>query len=238
MSTIPVSVGKKRAWWKFWSKESEAETLPLFKKDSTRSDGDKISEGDESGAVQEDNGEIKSSYKSRALFIGFVSFILWLVQGINMSTDYKMNTNGLVPRDASLLHMIFVAPLLHTSVVHLMENWVAFALTGFYLSSKGIRNSIVIGIIFWLSGEGLLWCIGLNEQHFGFNVITFACIGYIVGEMVFDLSLTAFVVFLTTFGAELIIWSSWGFSQEMTWDSVLIGLIDGLFVCLVVSFFD
>ncbi len=135
--------------------------------------------------------------------------IMWLVEVVNLLDDYRLDSDGIVPRNFSHLDGIVFAPFLHASVTHLLGNTVPFAILGFAIALAGARRLLQVTVIVALvSGLGVWLVAASGTDTVGASGVVFGYATYLISRGLFDrhigeVALGAVVAVL--FGGALIV---------------------------------
>jgi hypothetical protein len=90
--------------------------------------------------------------------LGALVAVMWAVELVNALDSYRLDRDGIVPRNFSHLDGILFAPFLHASFSHLLGNTVPFIILGFAIAFAGARRLLLVTLIAALvSGLGV-WC--------------------------------------------------------------------------------
>ena len=162
--------------------------------------------------------------------LGALVAIMWAVEFVNALDSYRLDRDGIVPRNFSHLDSILFAPFLHASFQHLLGNTVPFIILGFAIALAGVRRlllvtlvvALVSGLGVWLTSPGGTVTVGASGVIFGYAtyLISRGPFDRRVREVVFG----AFVLFL--FGGALI--SDVIPHTGISWEAHLFGGIGGV----------
>jgi membrane associated rhomboid family serine protease len=121
--------------------------------------------------------------------------LMWAVQLINALDSYKLDRDGLYPRNVSHLWGILTAPFLHASFWHLISNTVPFAVLGLIIALRGAaRLAVVTGIVIVLGGLGTWLIAPSGSVTVGASGLVFGYAGYLIARGVFDRSVLELLV--------------------------------------------
>lgn len=113
--------------------------------------------------------------------------IMWTVEIVNALDSYRLDRDGIVPRNVSHLDGVLFAPFLHASFSHLLANTVPFLILGFAIALDGagrlLRVSLIValasGIGTWLIAPGGSVTVGASGIVFGYAT-------YLISRGLFD----------------------------------------------------
>ncbi len=163
--------------------------------------------------------------------------VMWAVELVNALDSYRLDRDGIVPRNFSHLDGILFAPFLHASFSHLLGNTVPFIILGFAIAFAGARRlllvtlivALVSGIGVWLTSPGGTVTVGASGIVFGYATYLI-CRGMFdrrVGEVMLG------VVVLFLFGGALI--SDLIPHAGISWEAHLFGGIGGVLAAAKLS---
>ncbi len=103
--------------------------------------------------------------------IGFV-VLLWLIKLIEIVSGADLHVLGIYPRDPSQLHGILLAPLIHGSMSHIVNNSLSVLILGTLFLYGYPKSRWWTLTIIWL-GSGLgVWLFARDSFHFGASGLT------------------------------------------------------------------
>ena len=94
-------------------------------------------------------------------------FLMWLIFFIELNFGVNLSVFGILPREAYGLLGILFAPLLHSSLVHLVSNTFPLLFLGvalYYFYGKMSKNVFLLS--YFLTGS-LVWMFGRATFHIG-----------------------------------------------------------------------
>jgi membrane associated rhomboid family serine protease len=108
--------------------------------------------------------------------LGGLLAIMWVVELINALDSYRLDRDGIVPRNVSHLDGIVFAPFLHASFSHLLGNTIPFVILGVAIALAGAGRlllitlivAIVSGLGVWLTASGGSVTVGASGVVFGY----------------------------------------------------------------------
>ncbi len=162
--------------------------------------------------------------------LGALVAVMWAVEVVNALDSYRLDHDGIVPRNLSHLDGIVFAPFLHASFSHLLGNTVPFVVLGFVIALAGARRLLLVSLIValvsglgtWLTAPGGTVTVGASGVVFGYAT-------YLISRGVFDRRVgevgLGIVVFLL-FGGALI--SDLIPRSGVSWEAHFFGGIGGV----------
>jgi membrane associated rhomboid family serine protease len=119
--------------------------------------------------------------------LGVLVAIMWAVELVNALDGYRLDRDGIVPRNLSHLDGIVFAPFLHASFSHLLGNTVPLVILGFAIALTGARRLLLVSLIValvsglgvWLTSPGGTVTVGASGVVFGYAT-------YLISRGLFD----------------------------------------------------
>jgi membrane associated rhomboid family serine protease len=169
--------------------------------------------------------------------LGALVAVMWAVELVNALDGYRLDRDGIVPRNFSHLDGILFAPFLHASVSHLLGNTVPFIILGFAIAFAGARRlllvtlivALVSGLGVWLTSPGGTVTVGASGVVFGYA--TYLICRGMFDRRVGEVMLGVIVLFL--FGGALI--SDLIPHTGISWEAHLFGGIGGVLAAAELS---
>jgi membrane associated rhomboid family serine protease len=156
--------------------------------------------------------------------------IMWIVELVNVLDGYRLDHDGIVPRNLSHLDGVIFAPFLHASFSHLLGNTIPFLLLGFAIALAGAGRLLLVTLIVALvSGLGTWITAPAGSVTVGASGVVFGYATYLISRGLFNRHLleVAFgVVVLLLFGAGLI--SDLVPHSGISWEAHLFGGVGGV----------
>lgn len=185
-------------------------------------------------------GRLRDRYVTQAdglCALGALVAVMWAVELVNALDSYRLDRDGIVPRNFSHLDGILFAPFLHASFSHLLGNTVPFIVLGFAIAFAGARRlllvTLIVGLVsgagVWLTSPGGTVTVGASGLVFGYATYLI-CRGMFdrrVGEVMLG------VVVLVLFGGALI--SDLIPHAGISWEAHLFGGIGGVLAAAKLS---
>jgi membrane associated rhomboid family serine protease len=177
---------------------------------------------------------ITKRFKLALRLAAYFIVAIWLIKCIDWFTPLELKQFGIFPRQISHLSSIFVAPLIHGSLSHLMANTPALLVLGTsILFGYPKAAKIVIPAIWVFSGLGV-WLFARSAYHIGASGLTFGMMFFVftAGALRWDaraIALSCLVFFL--YGG--MVWGIFpgepGISYEYHFFGALVGTLSAIF---------
>jgi membrane associated rhomboid family serine protease len=162
--------------------------------------------------------------------LGALVAIMWAVELVNALDSYRLDHDGIVPRNLSHLDGIVFAPFLHASFSHLLTNTVPFVILGFAIALAGTGRLLLVSLIValvsglgtWLTAAGGTVTVGASGVVFGYAT-------YLISRGLFNrriVEASLGIIVLLFFGAALI--SDLIPHSGISWEAHLFGGIGGV----------
>jgi membrane associated rhomboid family serine protease len=140
--------------------------------------------------------------------LGVLLAIMWGVELVNALDSYRLDGDGIVPRNVSHLDGIVFAPFLHASFSHLLSNTVPFVILGVVIALAGARRLLLVTLIVALvSGAGVWLTAPGGTVTVGASGVVFGYATYLISRGVFTRQMAEIalgVIVLVVFGGALI----------------------------------
>jgi membrane associated rhomboid family serine protease len=119
--------------------------------------------------------------------LGVLVAIMWAVELVNVLDSYRLDSDGIVPRNVSHLDGVLFAPFLHASFSHLLGNTLPFVILGCAIALAGAGRlllvtlivAVVSGLGTWLTAPGGTVTVGASGVVFGYAA-------YLISRGLFD----------------------------------------------------
>ncbi len=162
---------------------------------------------------------------------------MWAVELVNALDSYRLDRDGIVPRNLSHLDGIVFAPFLHASFSHLLANTVPFVILGVAIALAGAGRLLLVTLIValvsgagtWLTAPGGTVTVGASGVVFGYAT-------YLISRGLFDrqvVEIAVGVVVLLLFGGALIY--DLVPHAGISWEAHLFGGVGGVLAAAVLS---
>jgi membrane associated rhomboid family serine protease len=113
--------------------------------------------------------------------------VMWVIEIINSIDSYKLDSDGLYPRNVGRIWGILTAPFLHASFQHLIDNTIPFVFMGLIIALRGAaRLALVTGIVIVLGGLGTWLIAPSNAVTVGASGVVFGYATYLLTRGLFD----------------------------------------------------
>jgi membrane associated rhomboid family serine protease len=132
-------------------------------------------------------GERYRTQTDGLIALGVLVTILWVVELVNVLDSYRLDSDGIVPRNVAHLDGVLFAPFLHASFSHLLGNTVPFVIFGFAIALAGASRLLLVSAIValtsglgtWLTAPGGTVTVGASGVVFGYAT-------YLISRGLFD----------------------------------------------------
>lgn len=165
--------------------------------------------------------------------LGMVLFVagLWVIQLVNSATGEGLVHFGIVPRSASGLEGIALAPFIHGGFAHLAANTVPLLILGFLAAVRGTTGRFLgaSAIIILVSGAGVWLTAAPGSVTIGASGLILGYFGYLLARGLFDHALADIaiaVVVAVLYGT--LIFAVLPSQEGVSWQAHLFGLIGGV----------
>src|SRR5215469_7440794 len=105
--------------------------------------------------------------------------LLWVVELLNWGLDLGVADLGVKPRDIRGLPGIFIAPLVHASVEHLIANTVALLVVGTAMLYLYPNAALRVLPAVYLGPGIAVWLFGRGGTHLGASGLVYGLVSYI-----------------------------------------------------------
>jgi len=163
--------------------------------------------------------------------------IMWAVELVNALDSYRLDSDGIVPRNVSHLDGIVFAPFLHASFSHLFANTIPFVILGLAIALAGAQRLLLVSLIValasgagtWLTAPGGTVTVGASGVVFGYAT-------YLISRGLFNRQVAEIVlgvIVLVCFGGALI--SDLIPHAGISWEAHLFGGVGGVLAAAALS---
>jgi membrane associated rhomboid family serine protease len=156
--------------------------------------------------------------------------VMWVVEAINAADSYRLDSDGIYPRNISHLWGIFTAPFLHVSLTHLVDNTIPLVVMGLVIALRGAaRVALVTVIVIVIGGLGTWLISPSGSVTVGASGLVFGYAGYLLARGFFDrsaLEVLTGVVVGVLFGGALL--TSLVPQHQISWEGHLAGGVAGV----------
>jgi len=112
--------------------------------------------------------------------------LMWMLQIINLGSDYSLRDLAIVPRQIDSLFGIFTMHFLHWSIPHLLSNTLPLAILGCLVCIDGKAVRVTLTIM--LSTGLLVWLFARAGGHAGASALVLGYWSYLISCAIFDRS--------------------------------------------------
>ncbi len=183
-----------------------------------------------SAMTRQVQGALQSARSGAGTLAASVS-ILWAVHLVNTLLGGVLIGFGIVPRTASGLYGILLAPFLHGSWSHLVLNSVSLVLLGAITMTRRRVDFYVVSVFGALASGLGTWLIGApGSVHVGASGVIFAYLGFLMARGFFERSASSIVLsaLVTWFFGSMV----WGVlptvGPGISWEAHLFGFLGGV----------
>ncbi len=156
--------------------------------------------------------------------------VMWAVQLVNAVDSYRLDSDGIVPRQVTGLRGVLFSPFLHASWAHLIGNTIPFVVLGLMIAYDGPgRVLAVTAIVALVAGLGTWLTSPSGGDTVGASGVVFGYAGYLVARGFFnrrftEIALGALVAVL--FGSALL--ASLVPHTGVSWEDHAFGAVGGV----------
>jgi len=163
--------------------------------------------------------------------------VMWAVQLVNSLDSYRLDSNGIVPRQLDGLRGVVLSPFLHASWGHLIGNTIPFVVLGLMIAVSGPgRVLVVTAIVGLVAGLGTWLTSPSGSDTVGASGLVFGYAAYLVARGFFNRRVTEIAVGAVVallFGAALL--ASLVPHSGVSWEDHAFGAIGGLLAARLLS---
>ncbi|KAA2261342.1 rhomboid family intramembrane serine protease [Solihabitans fulvus] len=166
--------------------------------------------------------------QAAVVILGFLA-LLYVIQVLNVITNYGLLGFGDIPRDFSHWDGVLFAPLLHGSWQHLFGNSLPLLVLGYLTTSLGLGKFFGVTTIIWLTGGLGVWVFGHDGVHIGASGLIFGYLTYLLVRGLFARSVTQIGIAVAVFA--LYGWVLLGMlpgQPGISWEGHLFGALGGV----------
>jgi membrane associated rhomboid family serine protease len=182
--------------------------------------------------IAADAGRLRRCFVAALAFAG----ALWLITLVELALGLDLARYGVYPGTLRGLVGVFLAPLIHGSLVHLLSNTLPILVLGTLLLYGYPRSArLVIPTLYFGTGIGV-WLFGRSAWHIGASGLTFGMMFFVftIGVLRWDTRsiALALVVFLLYGG---MIWGVFPGDPSVSFESHLAGALIGVTLAVVLK---
>lgn len=170
------------------------------------------------------------------LVLGMLA-VMWVAWVVNAVDGYRLNGDGIWPRNVDHLYGILTAPFLHASFGHILGNSVPFLILGLVIAGSGVRRVIAVTVISILvSGAGVWLTAAASSHTIGASGVVFGFAAYLVARGIFSRRIAELLIGLVVgavFGLSLL--SDLIPRSGVSWQGHLFGAVGGVIAAALLS---
>jgi membrane associated rhomboid family serine protease len=163
-------------------------------------------------------------------------FFMWLSFFLETSYALPVSNYGIEPRTVKGLLGIFLSPLAHGDIFHLLSNTVPMLFLGasLFFFYKRIAGEVFFRAYFWTNS--LVWLFGRPSNHIGASGIVYALAFFLIFFGVFRRDIRSILIS----GITLLLYGSVFYGvlpgdPRISWESHLGGALVGIFSAITFS---
>ncbi|MDL9944530.1 rhomboid family intramembrane serine protease [Gordonia sp. ABSL11-1] len=167
-------------------------------------------------------------WQRSALIMAAIAALLFVIEGVDAVTNYRLDDAGIEPRQVDGLDGILWAPFLHADWQHLFANLIPGLVLGFLLLMSQ-RFVIVTAIVWVVSGLGVWLFAPPYSITVGASGIIFGWLTYLLIRGLFNRDIWQIlggVVLFLIYGSVL--WGVLPTDSGVSWQGHLFGAIGGV----------
>jgi membrane associated rhomboid family serine protease len=172
-----------------------------------------------------------NSWSGALIVMCAVAALIWIVQVVNASDDYRLDRFGVKPRQAEGLWGVVTMPFLHSSYGHLVSNTLPLVLIGWVLLLSGLRIWAVVTAFVVLAGGLLTWLVAPGHSVIvGASGMIFGWLGYLLARAYFSRRVRWIVVavLVLLFFGTLLFGLFPHLNSDTSWQAHVCGFVAGV----------
>ncbi|HEY4651026.1 MAG TPA: rhomboid family intramembrane serine protease [Pontibacter sp.] len=179
---------------------------------------------------QQESTRFAYSFLPGLLFV----LLLWLIHLLTFLTHADLAWLGVFPRSFFGLVGVFLSPLIHADLKHLLSNsFPLVLLSGFILFMHKWRGVRVLVLVYVLSGV-LTWFIGRQAYHIGASGVVYGMAGFLLFQGTFTRDRGALAIaFAVLFLYSGLFYGLFPKEERISWEGHLAGMVAGLVAALL-----
>ncbi len=179
-------------------------------------------------ALEDSNQESGGSGRSYMLWPFYFVLLLWVVFWADSRFMLDLYHLGVLPGSAAGMFGIFTSPLIHGSLMHLVNNTFPILALGAGLFYFYPRIAWKVIIVSWLASGLMTWLIGRESYHIGASGLIYALAGFIFlcGILRKQANLLALSLLVVFFYGSLV-WGVLPIEDTVSWEAHLGGAFAG-----------
>jgi membrane associated rhomboid family serine protease len=164
------------------------------------------------------------------ILLGFIA-VLWALELVDTVVLHGwLDHFGIRPRSLDGIKGIFLAPLLHGGIAHLVSNTVPLLVLGWLVMLRDTRHWFLVGGLATLVGGAGVWLFGAsNSIHIGASIVVFGFLGYLLFRGIFERRfwpIAGSVLVAVLYGGAL--WGVLPGQNGISWEGHLFGFLGGI----------
>lgn len=175
--------------------------------------------------LKAENERFAYSFLPGTLFVG----LIWLVALLSYLNDVNLAWLGIHPRDFLGLTGVFMGPLIHSGLIHLLSNsFPLVLLSGFILFLHRSVALRVFVLVYVLSGL-FTWFIGRDAYHVGASGVVYGLAGFLLFNGIVRRDRAGLAVSLAIlFLYSGLFYGLFPSEERISWEGHLGGILAGL----------
>lgn len=131
---------------------------------------------------------ITRTLKIQAAILGGFLLVCWVLELVDTFVlNQWLNRFGVMPRHQEGLWGILWMPFLHGGMAHLIANTVPFALFGWLILTRGVKQFMGVTLIAGVLGGLGVWMFGgSNTVHIGASLLIYGYLGFLMAVGFFE----------------------------------------------------
>lgn len=160
--------------------------------------------------------------------------ILWAILIADIIIPIDLNQFGIIPRTIIGLRGIFLAPLLHSNLFHLISNTIPLFVLLIVINSFYSRISFqVIFLSVFFSGI-FIWIFARSGVHIGASGLIYSLAAFLIASGIFRKSIKSlFISLVIIFLYGGLVWGVLPTKFRVSWEGHLIGALVGIFLAYI-----
>ena len=155
-------------------------------------------------------------------------FLMWLIFFIEINFGVNLSVFGILPRDIYGLPGVLFAPLLHSSVIHLVSNTLPLLFLGitlYYFYGKLAKRVFLLS--YFVTGS-LVWLFGRTVFHIGASGLIYGIASFLFFSGIVRSEFKSLIISLAvviTYGG--LVWGVLPTMPGISWELHLFGTLTG-----------
>jgi len=181
-----------------------------------------------------------SKYQSQReglLLLGGIIGLMWLLEVVNWADSYKLDNDGIHPRNLGRLWGIFTSPFIHSNFApHLLDNTIPLVFMGVIIALHGAKRLALVTLIVIVVGGLGTWLIGPSHTATNAPVVTIGASGVVFGYATYLFARGFFDRSIVELLIGLIVGAIWGGAllssvvphNGVSWQAHVCGAVGGV----------